>query len=169
MTKTPKQTLSIQTKTVLPNDTNPLDTLFGGSLLAWMDEIAAISAYRHSGRIVVTASISNVSFDKPILLGDCVTLEAKVSRAFKSSMEVFVDVYVEESNGKRVKSNEAIYTFVAIDQKRNPIEVPQLQPETPLEIERYNSALRRRQLSLVLARRMEPKDATELMAIFNND
>ena len=164
MKKKSNQSLAVQTKMVLPSDTNPLNTLFGGRLLAWMDEIASISAHRHCGRVVVTASINNVSFDKPILAGEIVTLEAKVSRAFSSSMEVFVDVHVEQSNGEKEKCNEAIYVFVAIDQNRNPIEVPGLIPETTEEKERFESALRRKQLSLVLAGRMKPEDANELKA-----
>ena len=169
MKKKANQSLAVQTKMVLPSDTNPLNTLFGGRLLAWMDEIASISAHRHCGRVVVTASINNVSFDKPIIAGEIVTLEAKVSRAFTSSMEVFVDVYVEQSNGKRKKCNEAIYVFVAIDQNRNPIDVPSLIPESIEEKERFDSALRRKQLSLVLAGRMKPEDANELKsALFPN-
>jgi acyl-CoA hydrolase len=169
MKKKANQSLAVQTKMVLPSDTNPLNTLFGGRLLAWMDEIASISAHRHCGRVVVTASINNVSFDKPILAGEIVTLEAKVSRAFTSSMEVFVDVYVEQSSGKREKCNEAIYVFVAIDQNRNPIDVPALIPESIEEKDRFDSALRRKQLSLVLAGRMKPEDANELKsALFPN-
>lgn len=164
--KTPKETIAIQTKLVMPNDTNPMDTLFGGRLMAWMDEIASISAFRHSGRICVTASINNVSFDHPIVAGDFVTLEATVSRAFNSSMEIFVDVFVEDTMGKRKKSNEAIFVFVAIDQFRNPIQIPELVPETELEKKRFDSALRRKQLSLVLAGKMKPSEATELQSIF---
>lgn len=164
--KTPKETIAIQTKLVMPNDTNPMDTLFGGRLMAWMDEIASISAFRHSGRICVTASINNVSFDHPIVAGDFVTLEATVSRAFNSSMEIFVDVFVEDTMGKRKKSNEAIFVFVAIDQFRNPIQIPELVPETELEKKRFDSALRRKQLSLVLAGKMKPFEATELQSIF---
>lgn len=164
--KTPKETIAIQTKLVMPNDTNPMNTLFGGRLMAWMDEIASISAFRHSGRICVTASINNVSFDHPIVAGDFVTLEATVSRAFNSSMEIFVDVFVEDTMGKRKKSNEAIFVFVAIDQFRNPIQIPELVPETELEKKRFDSALRRKQLSLVLAGKMKPSEATELQSIF---
>ena len=154
------ESLAVQTKMVLPHDTNPLntlfggrllDTLFGGSLLAWMDEIASISAHKHCGRVVVTASINNVSFDQPIFAGEIVSLHAKVSRAFNSSMEVFVDVFVENVDGSKKKSNEAIYNFVAIDQNRNPISVPPIVPETQEEKNRFDSALRRKQLSLVLA------------------
>ena len=168
MTNTKKkasESLSIQTKMVLPNDTNPLNTLFGGRLLEWMDEIASISAHKHSGRVVVTASINNVSFDEPIFSGEIVLLQAKVSRSYNSSMEVFVDVFVENHDGSKKKCNEAIYNFVAIDQNRNPIGVPPLIPETQEEKSRFDSALRRKQLSLVLAGRLNPEDANELKSV----
>lgn len=165
--RTAKETLSITTKVVLPNDTNTLGNLFGGQLLAWMDVIASVSAHRHSKRVVVTASVNNVSFNQPIKHASIVTLEAKVSRAFSSSMEVFVDVFIEDHvTGVREKSNEAIYTFVAVDQNGGPIQVPELIPETQEEIDRYNGALRRKQLSLILAGKMKPADATELKKLF---
>ena len=93
--KKASESASITTEIVLPNDTNNLDNLMGGRLLHWMDIAAAISSHRHCGRIVVTASVNNVSFNKAIPRGSIVTLEAKVSRAFNSSMEVFVDVWME--------------------------------------------------------------------------
>jgi len=161
------ETLSITTKVVLPNDTNPLGNLFGGELLAWMDMIASVSAHRHSKRVVVTASVNNVSFQQPIRQSSIVTLEAKVSRAFNSSMEVFVDVFLEDPlKGTRLKCNEAIYTFVAVDQNGGPIEVPDIIPETEEERIRFEGALRRKQLSLILAGKMEPNDATELKKLF---
>lgn len=161
------ESYTVQTEIVLPNDTNTLGNLFGGKLMLWMDIVAAISAQRHSRRVVVTASVNNVSFNKPIKLGDVVTLEAKVSRAFSSSMEVYVDVSIEDHlTGKRTKSNEAIYTFVAVDQLGNAIHVPEAVPETETEKKRYEGALRRRQLSLILAGKMKPNDATELKALF---
>ena len=108
-----------------------------------------------------------MAFNRSVPLGSVVTVEAKVSRAFKTSMEVYIDVWVEDrESGEREKANEAIYTFVAVDDFGNPVEVPQLKPETPLEIERFNAALRRKQLSLVLAGKMKPDDATELKALF---
>jgi acyl-CoA hydrolase len=132
-----------------------------------MDLIASVSAHRHSKRVVVTASVNNVSFDRPIRLGDIVTLESQVSRAFNSSMEVFIEVSVENHiTGVKEKCNEAIYTFVAVDQIGNPISVPECIPETEHEKLRYDGALRRRQLSLILARKMKPEDATELKALF---
>lgn len=164
------ETLSITTKVVLPNDTNTLGNLFGGQLLAWMDVIASVSAHRHCKRVVVTASVNNVAFQKPINHGSIVTLEAKVSRAFSSSMEVFLDVFVEDHvTGVREKCNEAIYTFVAVDQNGGPIQVPELIPETDEEKERYEAALRRKQLSLILAGKMRPSDATELKKLFLED
>jgi acyl-CoA hydrolase len=165
--KTPSKSLSITTEIVLPNDTNNLDNLMGGRLLHWMDIATAIAAHRHCGRIVVTASVNNVSFAKAIPAGSIVTLEAKVSRAFTSSMEVIVDVWMENNQHKgKVKCNEAIYTFVAVDQLGNPIDVPQLTPESEEEKSRFEGALRRRQLSLILSGRMKPSEATELKALF---
>lgn len=166
-TRKAKETLAISTHVVLPNDTNAHGNLFGGQLLAWMDLTAAVAAQRHCRRVVVTASVNNVSFGKSIKEGSIVTLEAKVSRAFNSSMEVFIDVFVENQvSGKRIKRNEAIYTFVAVDQNGGPIGVPQIIPETDQEKERYEGALRRKQLSLILAGKMNAKEATELKALF---
>lgn len=161
-----KETIATSSKIVLPNDTNVLGNLMGGQLLNWMDITAGISAQRHSRRVVVTASVNNVAFQKPIKLGDVVTIEAKVSRAFTSSMEVYLDVYIDQNNGNRIKCNEAIYTFVAVDQNGSPIEVPELMPETEKEKERYAGALRRRQLSLILSGKMKAEQATELKALF---
>lgn len=168
--KHPSHSLTINTEVVLPNDTNHVGNLFGGKLMQWLDITAAIAAQRHCGRVVVTAAINHVSFDKPIKQNSIVTLEAKVSRAFSSSMEVFVDVFVENpSTGQRTKCNEAILTFVAIDQNGSPLPVPPLVPETELEKKRFDGALRRRQLSLILGGRMQPADATELKALFIKD
>jgi acyl-CoA hydrolase len=161
------ETIAQATKLVLPNDTNPHGNLFGGQLLAWMDEIASISAHRHCRRVVVTASVNSVSFKEAIRHSSIVTLIAKVSRAFNSSMEVFIDVFVEDQvSGEKRKCNEAIYTFVAVDQNGGPIQVPELTPETKEEQERFNGALRRKQLSLILAGKLKPKEADELKALF---
>jgi acyl-CoA hydrolase len=162
-----RESLTVTTEHVLPNDTNHIGNLFGGRLLQWMDTTAAISAHRHSKRVCVTATVNNVSFNYPIKQGSIVTLEAKVSRSFNSSMEVFIDVYVEDQvTGERKKCNEAIYTFVAIDQNGSPLPVPELIPETDTEKNRFEGALRRRQLALILAGRMKPEEATELKNLF---
>jgi acyl-CoA hydrolase len=169
-TKFAHESLTVTTEHVLPNDTNPLGNLFGGRLLQWMDSTAAISAHRHCKRVVVTATVNNVSFREPIKLGSIVTLETKVSRSFNTSMEVFIDVFVEDPvTGERKKSNEAIYTFVAIDQNGSPLPVPELIPETEEEITRFEGALRRKQLALMLAGKMKPEEATELRQLFIRD
>ena len=165
--KTPEESISIMTDLVLPSETNPLKNLFGGDLLARMDRAASIAARRHSRRIVVTASVNHVAFNRAIPLGSVVTVEAKVSRAFKTSMEIYIDVWIEDRfSGDRTKANEAIYTFVAVDDAGHPVKVPPVKPQTDLEKLRFDGALRRRQLSLVLAGKMKPKEATELKAIF---
>ncbi len=165
--KHPSESLTTLTDLVLPSETNPLNNLFGGELLARMDRAASIAARRHSRRIVVTASVNHVAFNRAIPLGSVVTVEAKVSRAFKSSMEIYIDIWVEDrESGNKTKANEAIYTFVAVDDTGRPVEVPQIVPETELEKQRFDAALRRKQLSLVLAGKMNPHDATELKALF---
>lgn len=165
--KKSSESLVIMTELVLPNDTNTLNNLMGGKLMHWMDVAAGVSAQKHSNRIVVTASADNISFQKPIQLGDVVTLKAKVTRAFSSSMEVYIEVWAENiPSGTKFKSHSAFFTFVAVDQAGKPIDVPELIPETEEEDELFAGALRRRQLRLVLAKRMKPEDATELKSIF---
>lgn len=165
--KSPKESFTIMNELVLPNDTNTFNNLMGGRLLYWMDIAAAISAQKHCNRVVVTASVDNVSFHHPIKLGDVITIEARVSRAFNTSVEVKMDVYAENiPSGTRKKSNEAYYTFVALDQSGNTIPVPALLPETPAETELFEGALRRRQVRLILGGKMKPDEATELKALF---
>ena len=167
--KTPSESLTTLTDLVLPGETNYLDNLFGGELLARMDRACSIAARRHSRRIVVTASVNHVMFTKSVPVGSVVTIEAKVSRAFKSSMEIYTDVWIEDrQSGSKTKVNEGIYTFVAVDETGKPVEIPQITPETDLEKERYNGALRRKQLSLVLAGKMKPNEASELKALFTS-
>ncbi len=154
---------------VLPNDTNPLNNLMGGRLLHWMDIAAAISAQKHCNNIVVTASVDNVSFRHAIKLGDVITIEAKVTRAFSTSMEVRLDVWAENiPSGTRVRSNDAFYTFVALNKEGIPIAVPEIEPETEMDKKLFDGALRRRQLRLILAGKMKAHDATELKALFLN-
>ena len=165
--KSPQESYTIMNELVLPNDTNTLNNLMGGRLLHWMDIAAAISAQKHCNRIVVTASVDNVSFKRSIKLGDVVSIEAVVTRAFNTSVEVRMDVWAQNipSNTKE-KSNEAYYTFVALDSDGNTVKVPELIPETEEQISLYDGALRRRQLRLILGGKMNPDDATELKALF---
>ena len=167
ISKKAKESFIVMNELVLPNDTNTLNNLMGGRLLHWKDIAAAIAAQKHCNRIVVTASVDNVSFQHAIKLGDVVTIEAKVSRAFNTSVEVRLDVWAENiPSGSRQKSNEAYYTFVAVDQSGRTIPVPELKPETEEEHMLFDGALRRRQLRLILGGKMKPSDATELKALF---
>jgi acyl-CoA hydrolase len=170
LNKHPSESYTVMNELVLPNDTNTLNNLMGGRLLHWMDICAAIAAQKHSGKTVVTASVDSVSFGKSIRLGDVVTLEAQVSRAFNTSMEIHILVHAENiPSGEKFKSNEAYYTFVALDRNGSPLKVPNLTPSNPEEQKRFDGALRRRQLRLVLAGKMQANDATELKALFTND
>ncbi|WP_114752440.1 acyl-CoA thioesterase [Pleomorphovibrio marinus] len=156
------------TEMVLPNDTNTLNNLMGGKLMHWMDVVAAISAQRHSNSIVVTASADSISFKNPIALGNVVTLKAQVTRAFNTSMEVYIEVFAEDipANSK-ITTHRAFFTFVAVDEGGKPVKVPELVPETENETELFEGALRRRQLRLILGKRMDPQDATELKSLFD--
>ncbi|MES2278030.1 MAG: acyl-CoA thioesterase [Bacteroidota bacterium] len=165
--KAPKESYTIMNELVLPNDTNTLNNLMGGRLLHWMDIAAAISGQKHCNRTVVTASVDNVSFKQPIKLGDVVSIEAKVTRSFNTSVEIRLDVWAQNiPSGTKVKSNEAYYTFVALDTDGNTVRVPELLPETEDEASLFEGALRRRQLRLILSGKMNPDDATELKALF---
>jgi len=166
--KPTSQSYAETTHLVLPNDTNTLANLFGGQLLKWLDISCAISAHRHCKRLVVTVAVNHVGFDRPIKLGDFVTIKSHVSRAFSTSMEVWADVWVEDQlTGEKIKANSAIYTFVAIDQAGRSIAVPDVEPTNDEEQTRYDGALRRRQLRLILSGKMKPEDATELRALFD--
>ncbi len=166
-TKKAAESLTIMTELVLPNDTNVFGNLMGGRLMYWMDIAAALAAQKHCNAPVVTASVDNISFENPIKLGNVVHIEAKVTRAFNSSMEVHMKVWGEDLTQQyKYKSNEAYYTFVALDPNRKPRHVPALEVETEEERRLYDGALRRRQLRLILGGKMKPADAAELRALF---
>lgn len=166
--KTPADSHTIMTNIVLPSETNYLDNLFGGELLARMDRACSIAARRHAEtHRVVTATVNHVTFNQPIPVGSIVKIEAKVTRAFNSSMEIIADVWWEEpTSGEIIKTNEGIMTFVAVDKANKPVRIPKLTPVSELEKQRYDAALRRKQLSLVLDKKMKPEEATELKALF---
>ena len=167
-TKLAADSLVIMTELVLPNDTNTFGNLMGGRLMYWMDIAAALAAMKHCGAPVVTASVDNISFEAPIKIGNVVHIEAKVSRTFNTSMEVHLTVFGEDAiHQYKYKSNEAYYTFVALDPNGKPRPVPSMVPETEGEKKLYDSALRRRQLRLILGGKMKPGEATELKALFN--
>lgn len=167
MEKKGSDSLVIMTEIVLPNDTNTFGNLMGGRLMYWMDIAAALAAMKHSGAPVVTASVDNISFETPIKLGNVVHIEAKVTRAFTSSMEVHMNVWGEDAIQQyRYKSNEAYYTFVALDPNGKPRPVNTMVPETADELRLYEGALRRRQIRLILGGKMKPEEASELKALF---
>lgn len=165
--KKASESLIIMTELVLPNDTNLFGNLMGGRLMYWMDIAAALAAGKHCNSLVVTASVDNISFQSPIKLGNVVHIEAKVTRAFTTSMEVHINVWGEDHTQQfKYKSNEAYYTFVALDVNSKPRTVPTLLAETPEEVSLFEGALRRRQLRLILGGKMNPDDAIELKALF---
>lgn len=139
----------ITTQLVLPNDTNQLGNLLGGTLMHWIDIAAAICAQRHSGRICVTASVDELTFHHPIKLGEVVTLQASVNRAFTTSMEIGVLVTVSHRNEPGMKrANTAYLTFVGLDESGRPTQVPPVIPETDIERQRYEEAHLRREARL---------------------
>lgn len=165
--KKPLDTVTTMSELILPNDTNTLGNLMGGRLMHWMDIAAAMASMKHCNCPVVTASADNISFQNPVRLGNVVTIEAKVTRAFSSSMEVYIKVHGEDLPTQfKYLSNEAYMTFVALDPNGNPRPVPELIPETEEEIKRFDGALRRRQLRLILSGKMKPEEATELKKLF---
>ncbi len=128
-----EESRTVMSEIVLPNDTNTFGNLMGGRLMYWMDIAAGIASTRHCNAPVMTASVDNLSFKTPIKLGNIVHIEAKVTRAFNTSMEVHLQVWGEDSlHQYRYQSNEAYFTFVALDPNGKPRKVPQAIPSTDL-------------------------------------
>ncbi len=159
---------TVMTEMVMPNDTNPMGNLMGGYLMRWMDIVAAICAGRHCEAHVVTAAVDHISFQKPIRVGEIVTLEASVTRAFNTSVEVYVEVFSSDIKGHNPRRcNHAYFTFVALDDERKtPIEIPPVLPLSSEEQTLYESAARRREIRLILSGRIKPKEATEIRRFF---
>ncbi len=160
---------TIMSELVMPNDTNPQNNLMGGNMLRWMDIACAICAGKHSARPVVTASVDNVAFGEPIRNGEVVTLEATVTRAFNTSLEVYVEATAATMQGANPRrTHHAYFTFVALDKDNgSPAPVPPVVPLSEIEDQRFEAALRRRELRLVLAGRMKPAEAKHLRDIFD--
>lgn len=168
-TRRVSDTLNIQTELIMPGHTNPIGNLMGGNLLSWMDVCTGISAMKHSGGISVTASLDNVSFNLPIKMGDIVILKSFVTRAFSTSMEVICEVFIKDIKTQaEVKSHEAFFAFVSLDyETKRPIKVSPVVPETDREKELFESALHRRELRLINAGKLKPKDAVTLRDYFD--
>jgi acyl-CoA hydrolase len=155
---------TIMTEMIMPNDTNPMGNLMGGNLLRWMDISAAICAGKHCASHVVTASVDHVSFTKAIHNGDVITIESVVTRAFNTSVEIFVEVSAANVKGGDLRRcNHAYFTFVGLDDKTlSPQPVPQVIPLSAEEEKQFEEALKRRELRLILSGRMKPQDSISL-------
>lgn len=140
------ESIITMTELVLPNHTNQLGNLLGGQLMHWIDICAALAAAKHNQTVCVTASVDRIDFHHPIKLGNAVSLVASINRVFKTSMEVGVKVYAESfKEGKRIHTNTAYLTFVAVDENGKPTNAVQVIPESDDEIRRYEEALIRRE------------------------
>src|ERR1700684_2284409 len=143
--RTVASTQSESTEIILPNDTNTLGNLLGGRLMHFIDLTGAMAAYRHSRTNVVTAAMDHIDFIRPVHLGDLLTLKSSVNRAFSTSMEVGVKVWAENTQTATISHVASAYlVFVSIDQVGRRRKSPQVTPETPSQIRRYEGALRRR-------------------------
>ncbi|WP_182200803.1 acyl-CoA thioesterase [Paraliobacillus salinarum] len=152
--------LSVKNSHVLPSDTNGHGTLFGGQLMAYIDDIAAISATRHARKLVVTASIDSVDFLHPVKEGDTICLEAFVTYAHRTSMEVFVKAVTENLlTGERKVCANAFITMVAIDENSQPTTVPEVYPESEEEKWLYREAEER--MKMRRERRKVAKEMSE--------
>jgi acyl-CoA hydrolase len=143
--KTSKNSETIMTEIVCPNDTNPMGILQGGRLVQWMDIASAICAQNHAEHICVTASIDSVKFKTPAKVGDIITIKAKMTRSFNSSMEIFIQAWAKKIlSQKAYLINEAYFTFVALDDNANPAIVPAIKPNSETEKKEYLNALKRK-------------------------
>jgi len=137
------------TEIVLPNHANAHGNILGGRVMHLIDLAAAMAAARHCRQQVVTASVDSLVFLHPIKVGALVLLEANVCRAFRSSMEVEVDVFSEDlQSGKRLQTSTAFLTFVALDEDGNPRKAPRIRPRTKADRRRFEGALERREQRL---------------------
>lgn len=161
---------TVMTELIMPNDTNPMNNLMGGYLMRWMDIVCAICAGKHCEAHVVTAAVDHISFTNPIFLGDVITLEASVTRAFNTSVEIYVEVFANDIKGQQPRRcNHAYFTFVALDdKKKNPVPVPPVLPLSSEEQQLFEGAARRRELRLILSGRIKAKDATLLRQYFTD-
>ncbi|WP_232699270.1 acyl-CoA thioesterase [Brevibacillus daliensis] len=143
--KTVKESKTVKAVLVLPSDTNHHGTVFGGTVMSYMDEVSAIAAMRHSRCHVVTASVDSVDFIAPAKMGYSICIEAFVTSTGRTSVEVFVKIISENLlTGDRQLTATSFVTFVALDENGKPTEVPQVIPETEEEIFLHQTAEQRR-------------------------
>lgn len=152
--RTVRESTSEYTEIAMPNDANPLGNLLGGRVMHLVDLAGAIAAARHARTPVVTASIDYMNFLHPVHIGQLLLLRSSVNRAFRTSMEVGVKVWVEDlRTGETRHTSSAYLTFVAIDADGRRVPVPQVIPETEEEKRRYEDAAQRREYRLALKNR----------------
>lgn len=156
-----KDSRIIRSSRVFPNDVNNHETLFGGKLMSDVDQVASITAARHSRRECVTASTDSVDFLQPIRKTDYVFFESYVTWTGRSSMEVFVKIIAEDlKSGESKIAATAMLTFVALDDNNRPTPVPKVIPETEEEIKMHETAPYR------IAHRLERKKHSKELASF---
>ncbi len=149
--KTVRESRSELSELALPNDANGLGNLLGGKLMHLMDIAGSLAAARHARTFVVTASFDHMNFVAPVHIGQLVLLYSSVNRAFRTSMEVGVKAFVEDlRTGERRHVSSGYLTFVALDEKRRPVPVPPVIPETEDDKRRYEQAGERRAYRLQL-------------------
>jgi len=149
--KAVKETSITIAQVMLPQDTNPAGNVHGGVIMKLIDTAAAVVASRHARCNTVTASIDRLVFHHPVFVGDVLFLKACLNMVGKSSMEVGVRVEAENYLTGEVRHTASAYlTFVALDEKGRPKEVPGLIPETEAEKRRYQEALMRKKARLEL-------------------
>jgi acyl-CoA hydrolase len=150
--RTPGDSMAIKMEVVCPNDTNPLGILQGGRMVQWMDLTSAICAQNHAGFICVTASIDRVGFKVPAQNGDIITIQCKVTRVFKTSMEIHAIAWKRNIRMKTpAMINEAFFTFVAVDDAGKAITIPPVVPVSKEEKAAFNDAGKRRAQRIITA------------------
>lgn len=155
MEHTVAKTITESSEFILPGDLNSLGYLFGGKLVSWIDKVGAISAIKHVRGIVVTVSIDNLIFKKPVTNGSVVTIRASVNRAFAHSMEVGVVATTLPPGSEEPQHVCTAYlTFVALDETGKKKDIPAIVPETDAEKRRYDEAMIRRNHRLSLAAKL---------------
>jgi acyl-CoA hydrolase len=132
---------------MMPTDANILGNVFGGAIMRYMDEVAAIVAWRHAGKNCVTASIDRMNFWKPVYVGNVLILRAAVNYVGETSMEIGVRIEAQDpASGKVTHTGSCYLTYVGIDENRRPVPLPKLRPTNAEEKRRYNEAITRRRL-----------------------
>jgi acyl-CoA hydrolase len=144
--KKPSESALTTVRLMMPTDANILGNVFGGAIMRYMDEVAAIVAWKHAGTNAVTASIDRMNFYKPVYVGNVLILKASVNYVGRSSMEIGVRIEAQDESGKTTHTGSCYLTYVAIDGKGRPTKIPKLLPQTSDEKRRFKQAFARRKL-----------------------